>query len=62
MGDAGMQTVLNREMYRLLFGEDAATGGQLTLGEAAARAKAEIPGADVGRTYVLFGDPTMRLR
>jgi hypothetical protein len=62
MGDAGTQIALNREMCRLIFNGDSATGRPLTIGEAATKAKAATADKDVRRTYVLFGDPTMRLR
>ena len=50
------QIVLNQEAYRLLF------DGQLTLGEATRRAKAAVSDTDVRRTWVLLGDPSMKLR
>ena len=34
----------------------------MTLGEATARAKAAVTDADIRRTWVLLGDPTMRLK
>ena len=51
------QLVLNKQLYQLLF-----AGGNLTLGEATARAKAAITDGDIRRTWVLLGDPTMRLK
>src|SRR5262249_26776700 len=53
MCDAADQGVLNREFYRQLFG-----GQQLTVGQAAQRAKAAVHDLDVRRTWVLLGDPT----
>ncbi len=50
------QIVLNQEAYRLLF------DGTLTLGEATRRAKAAVSDTDVRRTWVLLGDPSMKLR
>lgn len=50
------QTVMNQAFYRLLF------GSSVTLGEAAMRAKAATGDRDIRRTWILFGDPTMRLR
>jgi hypothetical protein len=50
------QTLMNQEAYRQLF-----AGGQ-TLGQAMARAKAAIGNSDVRQTWILFGDPTSRLR
>ena len=52
----GGQIVMNQEAYRLLF------DGTLTLGEATRRAKAAVSDTDVRRTWVLLGDPSMKLR
>jgi len=52
------QETMNREFYRLLFNGDRA----VTLGEAAMKAKAATSDRDVRQTWVLLGDPTMRLR
>jgi Peptidase family C25 len=52
------QAQMNQQLYRLLFSDDAG----LTLGEAVARAKATIGDADVRRTWILLGDPTMKLK
>jgi hypothetical protein len=53
------QTVINRELYRLVF---APAGQSLRLGEATRRAKAAIGDSDISRSWILFGDPTMRLK
>jgi hypothetical protein len=63
-GSSGMtrpeaQAKLNREAYRLLFSEASV---RPTLGEALKQAKAAVADLDVRRTWVLLGDPTMRLR
>jgi hypothetical protein len=34
----------------------------VTLGEATARAKASVSDQDIRKTWVLFGDPTTRLK
>jgi hypothetical protein len=34
----------------------------MTLGEAAAKAKSAVSGPDVRRTWILFGDPVIRLQ
>jgi hypothetical protein len=60
MCDATSQSAINLEMFRLLFGDSGAA--QLTLGEAALRAKAVTSERDTRMTYILFGDPTTRLR
>jgi hypothetical protein len=55
----GEQMLMNQELYGFIF----PGGGQpVTLGEAMARAKAAINDRDVRRTWILFGDPTTRLR
>ena len=51
------QAVMNKELIKLLF-----NGEPLTLGEATARAKAAIGDQDVRKTWILFGDPTTRLK
>jgi hypothetical protein len=55
------QTRINQEFYRQLFGSSL-RGSAPRLGEAAMRAKAAVTNAEVRRTWVLLGDPTMRLR
>ncbi len=52
--DSGEQLPLGKEFLRRLINEG------LTLGEAARAAKA-LAGSDVRRTWILFGDPTMRM-
>jgi hypothetical protein len=51
------QAVMNKELIKLIFGR-----GPTTLGEATAKAKASISDQDIRRTWILFGDPTTRLR
>ena len=51
------QAVMNKEMIRLLF-----NGQGLTIGEAAMRAKAATSDQDIRRTWILFGDPSTRLK
>lgn len=63
-GSSGMtasadQVAMNQELFRLVFSDP---NQQLTLGEAVARAKAVANDLDVRLTWVLFGDPTMRIR
>jgi hypothetical protein len=48
---------MNQELIRLLF-----NGQSLRLGEAVMRAKEATTDQDVRRTWILFGDPSMRLR
>jgi uncharacterized repeat protein (TIGR01451 family) len=51
------QVQMDRNVVRLLFSKPS-----LTLGEAVRNAKSTITDPDVRRTYILFGDPTLRLR
>jgi hypothetical protein len=51
------QAVMNKELIRLLFGRE-----RLTIGEATARAKKVVSDQDIRRTWILFGDPTTRLK
>jgi hypothetical protein len=55
--DSNPQFLMNSQFYRLLFGVQPQT-----LGDAARGAKAATSNQDVRRTWILFGDPTMRLR
>lgn len=53
-----LQATINRELYRLQF----SGGPELTLGEAARRAKLSVADGDVRRTWVLLGDPAVKMR
>jgi peptidase C25-like protein len=55
------QAILNQQFYNLLFQLDRHSRGP-RLGDATIRAKAAISDADVRRTWILFGDPSMRLK
>jgi len=48
---------MNKQLIRLLF-----NGEELTIGEATALAKAATTDLDVRRTWILFGDPTTKLK
>ncbi len=52
------QALLNQELYRVLFSPDRAP----TIGEAVMRAKSGSSSADIRRTWILLGDPAMKLR
>jgi hypothetical protein len=52
-----VQAVMNQELFRQLFRTRS-----ITLGEAVIRAKSAVSDSDVRRTWILFGDPTMRVR
>jgi hypothetical protein len=54
------QQMLNQEMLRAVF--DTSGGRPLTVGEAVIRAKSLAGDLDVRRTWILFGDPSMRLK
>lgn len=54
-----VQLASNQELYRSLFDK---TDASITLGDAIRKAKAFAGNADVRRTWILFGDPTMRIR
>jgi len=53
----GGQVPMNKELIQMLF-----NGQGLTIGEAVMRAKQSATNSDVRRTWILFGDPTLRLR
>jgi hypothetical protein len=51
------QSAMDKELVRLLF-----NGESLTIGEAVQKAKAATSDSDVRRSWILFGDPTTRLK
>ncbi len=51
------QAQMGRELFRQLFGTE-----KLTLGQAVARAKVVATDQDVRKSWIFFGDPTMKLR
>jgi len=55
--EATVQAAMNQELFKQLF-----TRPSITLGEAVIGAKSSVADLDVRRTWILFGDPTMRLR
>jgi len=55
--DPEEQVPMNEELIRLLFNVDG-----LTIGEAIMGAKHDAADRDVRRTWILFGDPTLRLK
>jgi hypothetical protein len=56
------QATMNQEFFRLILGEGAPRGDSLTLGDATRLAKRAVSDGDVRRTWILFGDPALRLR
>jgi peptidase C25-like protein len=55
------QLLMNLELFRLIFRNDL-NATPLTFGEAALMAKSATADGDARQTYILFGDPAMRLR
>jgi hypothetical protein len=55
--ESASQATLNQAMIRQLYG-----GSSITVGEAAVAAKKAISDPDVQKTWILFGDPAMKLR
>lgn len=68
MTTPGDQAVMSQELYRALFSGTPTPGGDRplpiapTLGDAIIQAKASIANTDVRNTWILFGDPTTKLR
>jgi hypothetical protein len=57
MTEPSSQALMNQQLYQQLFGSNG-----MTLGAAVQKAKGSVTDMDVRRTWILFGDPTMRLR
>jgi len=55
--NSGPQAAMNQALIAALFGTQP-----MTLGEAAATAKSAVGDLDVRRTWILFGDPAIRLQ
>ena len=51
------QALMNQEFYRQVFGRHG-----ISLGDAIKSAKAAVSDSDVRRSWILLGDPTMRLK
>ncbi|MFY9607362.1 MAG: C25 family cysteine peptidase [Blastocatellia bacterium] len=62
MTEPGGQAAMDREIFKLMLDSVSVNGQPQTLGEATARAKAGVSDGDVRRTWILFGDPSTRLR
>ncbi len=62
MTGADEQAYINQELYRLLFAAGVGKDQTPTLGEAVMRAKAATLDPDVRRTWLLLGDPSMRIK
>jgi predicted outer membrane repeat protein len=59
MTDPDDQAAINRALYALLFGDN---GRNMTLGEVVVKAKEATTNSDIRRTWVMIGDPTMKIR
>jgi hypothetical protein len=55
--ESAPQATMNQAMIAALYG-----GGSITVGEAAVAAKRAVSDQDVRKTWILFGDPSMKLR
>jgi Peptidase family C25 len=53
------QAIMNRELYRLLF---SSSNRGSTMAELMLQAKRAVSDADIRRSWILLGDPTMRLK
>lgn len=62
MTEPGEQGVMDQQFFRLIFDSTGNQGQTWTIGEATSRARASVTDADVRRTWILFGDPSSRLR
>jgi hypothetical protein len=62
MCDSGPQALIDQEMFRAIFAVGGSSGSALTLGEVVMRAKKSTSDGDVRLTYILFGDPTARIK
>ncbi|MFL6277241.1 MAG: C25 family cysteine peptidase [Blastocatellia bacterium] len=56
------QAQMNQEVMRQLFGGATARVQGMTIGEATKRARQVVSDSDVRRSWVLLGDPTMRVK
>ena len=56
-----LQSVMDQELYRQLFSASAKSGG-ITFGEAIMKAKATISDPDIRKSWILFGDPSAKLK
>jgi hypothetical protein len=57
MTEPNAQSQMNRQFYQNVFGADS-----IALGIAVQKAKEGVGDRDVRRTWILFGDPTMRIK
>jgi hypothetical protein len=57
MTDVGSQTIMNQAFFKQLMGNNS-----ITIGQAIKAAKSTDVDQDVRRTWILFGDPTMKIK
>lgn len=62
LASSGLNQPAPQTQLDLLVVEKALHARRVTLGQAILKAKAEISDPDVRKTYVLFGDPAMRIK
>jgi hypothetical protein len=53
---------MNQQLYGLLFSHVLGGSKQLTMGEVVALAKAAVTDPDIRRSWIFWGDSTMRLK
>ena len=53
------QAEMNQHLYRTVFGIDSR---KMTIGEIFRQAKSQISDPDIRRTWILLGDPSMKLK
>ncbi|GEM_PF-924656 len=58
--EPALQEMMNQELYRALF--EAGDKPLDRLGDAILRARSAVQNRDIRRTWILFGDPAMRLK
>ncbi|HJQ25589.1 MAG TPA: C25 family cysteine peptidase, partial [Blastocatellia bacterium] len=56
------QAAMNQEVVRQLMSVGTGKGQRMTLGEATKRARRVAADADVRRSWILLGDPTLRVK
>ncbi len=62
LASSGLNQPAPQTQLDVLVAEGVFSAARPTLGEAILQAKQQISDADVRKTYVLFGDPAMRIK
>jgi hypothetical protein len=60
--EPGEQAAMDQQIFKLIFDTMSIKSLPRTIGEATSRAKEGVSDGDVRRTWILFGDPSTRLR